>query len=360
MMDAEHSRPADPAVSRLHSLQAVQPYRSHGVTPRQQKQLERLYRKWLLRIDKVHSEFEERQQLTLTHLINPGNELVSCAIQHHDLLCYLVRREPHAHPVWQYSIRVATWALLIGRELQLKPAILNDIFQAGVLSKAGYLTLPKVMFSNEGTRSQQEEEMLKTTLIKGVRLIQGNNGISGNLIRMLSYHLERLDGSGYPRRVAHPHVPLLAQIVGLADYYESLTSYAFRDEPVAALDALQELYRSRDRLFDRRLVDALLRVLGPYPAGSIVKLSDHRIAMVYAQQAHTRLFPLVIPWPVEQDAEPALWETPLDLAACRGEPRIVASLPPLPRRASPRQAAFFSSAAQMDRHPYRRAAAAHK
>lgn len=339
------SAPESTLPSGLRSLQSVLPYRSAAATPRQQQQLERLLKKWLLRIDQLQTDYEDRQRLSITGLQDTTQALIAFAIKQHDLFCYLVRRLPHAHPVWRYSIRVALWAFLIGRELQLSLTVLQDLLCAGLLCKVGYLTLPKILFMQEGTHSLQEEEMMKTTLIKGVRLIQANSGVSGNLIRAVSYHLERLDGSGYPRGIKRPHIPLLAQIVGLADHYETLTSYAFRDEPIAALDALQDLYRSRDGLFDRCLVDALLRVLGPYPTGSIVKLSDHRIAVVYAQHTHTRLFPQVIPWPIGQTQEPSLWETPLDLAACGGEPRIVASLPPLPNPASARQTGFFNNAA---------------
>jgi HD-GYP domain-containing protein (c-di-GMP phosphodiesterase class II) len=42
---------------------------------------------------------------------------------------------------------------------------------------------------------------------------------------IVRFHHERLDGSGYPLGLRGDDVPLLAQIVGIADVYDALTSH---------------------------------------------------------------------------------------------------------------------------------------
>jgi putative two-component system response regulator len=64
---------------------------------------------------------------------------------------------------------------------------------------------------------------------------------------IVRHHHERLDGSGYPDGLAGDEVPLLAQIVGVVDTYDALTSSRPYQSQLSSEEALALLRREVDR-----------------------------------------------------------------------------------------------------------------
>lgn len=91
---------------------------------------------------------------------------------------------------------------------------------------------------------------------------------------------ERLDGSGYPDRIASEEIDPLAQLIGIADVYEAMTHPRAWRGPLNPPDAIKELIDKEGRGFNSRAVKALISALSIYPPGSLVALSTGEIAKV--------------------------------------------------------------------------------
>ncbi len=76
------------------------------------------------------------------------------------------------------------------------------------------------------------------------------------------HHHERIDGTGYPDRLAGEEIPLESRIIFVADSFEAMTS----DRPYRAgmppVDAVAELCRCAGTQFDPAVVAALERLHG--------------------------------------------------------------------------------------------------
>jgi putative two-component system response regulator len=76
-------------------------------------------------------------------------------------------------------------------------------------------------------------------------------------------HHERLDGSGYPQGLRGDEVPLLAQIVGICDVFDALTSHRPYRPALSAEEAARHLLKEAGQgKFNREHVDAFLSVVG--------------------------------------------------------------------------------------------------
>ena len=94
-------------------------------------------------------------------------------------------------------------------------------------------------------------------------------------------HHERNSGAGYPKqrkgRFIHPY----AKIVTVADIYESLSSHRPHRKAMLPYKALETLAKmAKLELVDPLPMRGLLRFLGLYPVGSLVRLSDQSVAKV--------------------------------------------------------------------------------
>ncbi len=62
---------------------------------------------------------------------------------------------------------------------------------------------------------------------------------------IIRWHHEKYDGSGYPDRLKGDEIPLAAQIVGIVDVYDALTTTRSYRPALAPADALKEITRCR-------------------------------------------------------------------------------------------------------------------
>ncbi|MDX1693166.1 MAG: DUF3391 domain-containing protein [Ketobacteraceae bacterium] len=279
---------------RIRHIQNDHPYRSTTRLNNEIRYAKRLHRRIEDRIRQVLRGLAGQGKLRMDQLRSASNDLVDSVIRHPDAFTYLSRMESHHHNVLNYSIRVATWAVLFGRHLDISREVLSDLALSALLCKIGYITLPRDMFIRKGTPTPQELEMLKVSLLKGVELLKNSPAFTSRIVKIVSYHLERYDGSGYPRGVSGRNIPFLAQVVGIADYYEQITSHDFSDEPLASTDAVRELFQQRNQMFDSYIVEEFIQAIGLFPTGSVVRLTGNRKAIVIEQNRDARLKPKVL------------------------------------------------------------------
>ena len=83
----------------------------------------------------------------------------------------------------------------------------------------------------------------------------------------VQYHHERWDGSGYPEGLRGEEIPLLGRLLGVADFYDALTSARAYRAPMSH-DEVVDLIRSNAGVhFDPSLVDAVVRL---HQAGTLL------------------------------------------------------------------------------------------
>jgi putative two-component system response regulator len=158
--------------------------------------------------------------------------------------------------------RLARHAVLLGRTLGLPPDDLNALHRGGYLHDVGKVGVPDSVLLKPGRLTVEEMELMRRHPGIGDTLCAPLQSLRHVRPIILSHH-ERLDGSGYPSGLRGDEVPLLAQIVGIVDVYDALTS---RRPYRAALSPEEASKHLRDEMaqgkFAREYVEAFLDVIG--------------------------------------------------------------------------------------------------
>ena len=328
---------------RIRTMQNDRPYRRLTNLNTEMRQARKVHKRIRDRIKRTLRAMSGEGRLSIQDLRDVSNELVNSVIRNPDAFAYLSRIDSHSEDVLNYSIRVASWAVLTGRHLDLTREAMSDLALAALLCKIGYTTIPQEILRVKGTPTPHMNEMLKWSLMKGVKLLRASDQFSSRIVKLVSHHLERHDGSGFPRGVSGRHIPFLSQIIGLSDYYESLVSYDFRDEPLSSADAVRDLFNQRDVLFDSALVEEFIQAIGLYPTGSVVTLNDDRLAVVIGQNK-ARLKPKLLILEDQRKSWQLFKRRILDLETSTGEDFIVSSQPALPPDSEHRDRHYFRHA----------------
>ena len=128
-------------------------------------------------------------------------------------------------------------------------------------------------------RAKHEEAFYRDHGIYGVELAKMSEAFGPIALSVIADHHEYLDGSGWPTGKKNPGPA--ARIVAVVDAYDRLCSPECpQSEALMPAEALARMFRSDAAKFDQRLLSLLIKLLGVYPPGTLVRLSDESLGLV--------------------------------------------------------------------------------
>jgi HD-GYP domain-containing protein (c-di-GMP phosphodiesterase class II) len=176
----------------------------------------------------------------------------------------LARLEVKDASTREHTRRVASLAVQVGQELDLRGGRLRGLAVAALLHDVGKLQVPDAILSKAGPLTPAEFAAIKRHPGDGEALLRHIGGFADEAPLVRGHH-ERLDGSGYPDGLRGGELSLEVRILGACDVYDALTSERIYRRAYSQAQALAILDQGRDSVFDARVLAALSRVVGVAP-----------------------------------------------------------------------------------------------
>lgn len=152
--------------------------------------------------------------------------------------------------------RLARYATELGAKLDLSDEDLMTLGRGGYFHDIGKIALPDAILLKPGPLTADEFEKVKEHPVVGDRLC-GDLRALNRVRSIVRHHHERLDGSGYPDGLSGDQIPLLAQVIGVVDVYDAMTTNRPYRSARTSQEALAELAKEVKRGWRRAdLVDA--------------------------------------------------------------------------------------------------------
>ena len=168
--------------------------------------------------------------------------------------------------------RLAREAVRLGRVLGLPAGDLHALHRGGYLHDVGKVGVPDAVLLKPGKLTADEFALMKKHPEIGDALCAPLQSLR-HVRPIIKGHHERLDGSGYPDGLRGDQVPLLAQIVGVVDVFDALTSDRPYRPALLPVEAGAHLVREVELgRFARQHVEAFLDTL----ALAAVRVPSHR------------------------------------------------------------------------------------
>jgi putative two-component system response regulator len=157
--------------------------------------------------------------------------------------------------------RMANYATSLGRVVGLGELDLQALHRGGFLHDIGMLAISDVVLRKNGPLTEEEYALVRTHTTVGDTLCSNLRSLQSVRPIIRSHH-EHLDGSGYPDGLRSDRIPLTAQIVGLVDVFEALTTPRPYQTPRGADEAAAMLRAQAERGWrSRDLVEAFLPLI---------------------------------------------------------------------------------------------------
>jgi putative two-component system response regulator len=142
--------------------------------------------------------------------------------------------------------RMANFAASVGRALQVPDAAIRTLYRGAFLHDIGMLAISDSVLRKQGPLTDDEYEHVKAHTVLGDTLCMNLRSLRP-IRPILRWHHERIDGSGYPDGLQGDQIPLVAQIVGVVDVYEAVTTTRPYQPVHSPADAIAVLRRGVER-----------------------------------------------------------------------------------------------------------------
>ena len=119
--------------------------------------------------------------------------------------------------------RVAQHGVAVARALGMDEHAQTTLQLGAYLHDLGKVRVPHELLSKPGPLTADEFEVVQMHPLWGIELL-ADIEFPWDLKPIIRWHHERYDGTGYPDRLRGDAIPLAAQIVGIVDVYDALTT----------------------------------------------------------------------------------------------------------------------------------------
>jgi PAS domain S-box-containing protein len=162
------------------------------------------------------------------------------------------RRDPYTGT---HQRRVAALSAAIGRRMRLESSRVEGLYLGSLVHDLGKIAIPAEILGKPGRVTDEEYALLRTHVAAGLDILK-DTVYPWPIIEIIAQHHERLDGSGYPKRLIGAQITLEARIVAVADVFEAMSGHRPYRPALGIPAALAELVNNRGTRYDRLAVDA--------------------------------------------------------------------------------------------------------
>jgi len=195
--------------------------------------------------------------------------------------------------LYKHCYHVGVYAMVIAVRQGYPKEKVREIALGSFLHDIGKLCIPREIINKPGRLTPEEFEEVKRHTVYGYDILRQNVAFPLLSAHIALQHHERLDGSGYPRKLRENEIHDYAKMVGIADVYDALVSKRVYRDAMLPSEALEILYSGSGTQFDTNYLMTFRNSIVLYPVGMTVKLNTGETAVVVDNNTSAPQRPIV-------------------------------------------------------------------
>lgn len=185
---------------------------------------------------------------------------------------------------YYHSVSVAIYSIAVGIRLGFNRYRLTQLGIAALFHDIGKVKLSRDLitkpdeFNEDDWVEIKRHPTLGALTLANLRHIDADTAVA--MAGAFEHHL-RMDMTGYPELSSPRTLHVFSRIIALCDAFDAMTSgRVYQKDHISPDEALRRLIHKGRQWYDPIIVKALVHVLGVFPVGTLVRLSDKSIAVV--------------------------------------------------------------------------------
>ncbi|MCV2349193.1 HD-GYP domain-containing protein [Paucibacter sp. Y2R2-4] len=206
-------------------------------------------------------------------------EIANSVSRNPSALISLARLKTKDDYTYMHSVAVCALMVSLGRQLGMDEQEMREAGMAGLLHDIGKMAMPLEILNKAGQLTDAEFNVIRSHPVRGYQILKDSGGVPDAALDVCLHHHEKMDGTGYPKRLKGEQISLLARMGAVCDVYDAVTStrpYKTAWDPAGSIQRMAQWTGQ----FDPVVFKAFVMCVGIYPVGSLVKLESGRLAVV--------------------------------------------------------------------------------
>lgn len=159
-----------------------------------------------------------------------------------------------------HSTSVSRYSQALARAINLPENEVDRIALGALLHDVGKIGIPENVLKKPEKLSDEEWNIMKQHPVIGAEKVLQPNESLRDLIPIVKYHHEHVDGTGYPEHLKGDQIPLAAKIVAVADAFHALVSDRPYRKGLGLDTACDILLQGAGKQWDSNLVSKFVQI----------------------------------------------------------------------------------------------------
>ncbi len=187
----------------------------------------------------------------------------------------------HDEYTYYHMLNVCLLSIALGYAVGLHSEQILALGTGALLHDVGKVNVPVEILQQVGALNQEQWRVIQRHPVDGAGIIFGTtDSLMQPTAAIVLEHHAAYDLTGYPSLSGRPHPSLPARLVAVADCFDAVTTTRPYRKAEERRQALNILLAGAGRGYDPRVVRTFVRLLGLFPVGSLVRLTNGATGVV--------------------------------------------------------------------------------
>lgn len=222
------------------------------------------------------------------------SSLTNLLLDEDNLALHLMENANPKDVIHHHSLNVSMVCMLMAKELGWSREEIEILGIGCLFHDIGKLKIPSNILNKVVPLSTPEDNLVKQHPLMSINFLKLADTFPEEAKPMITNHHEYLDGSGSPKGLKVDQLDKFSQLIAVVNTYDNLCNGSNLIKAKTPSVALGLLYKNYKNKLNVEYVQKLIKMLGIYPPGSIVELSNGHFGLVMSVNLNNILFPSIV------------------------------------------------------------------
>lgn len=219
----------------------------------------------------VDDKVRERDWKSLEVLLN---DILDEMLNKNNLVYSMIDLKQFDDYTFFHCVNVTFLTMATAIQMNLPRPRIYELSLASIMHDIGKVYIPHGIINKPGALTDEEFHIMKEHSLKGYQYLKESEYMSERACKGVLTHHERFDGLGYPYGETGDSINTIGKIIAVCDVYDAITSDRPYRKAWRPCEAIEYVMGNSSIRFEPVIVNAFLKKITPYPAGTIIKLSN--------------------------------------------------------------------------------------
>jgi putative nucleotidyltransferase with HDIG domain len=193
-----------------------------------------------------------------------------------------------------HVLNVSILAMMLAKNLKYSAEEVKWVGLGAMFHDIGKLKIPSQILRKTTALTTPEQNFIKLHPKLGLELLNLTKEFPPEAKVIVEQHHEYLDGTGYPAGLKANEIHKLARVVAVVNEFDNLCHPTDMTQARSPHHALSVMFKTMKGKLGDLEMKVMIKMMGIYPPGTVVMLSDKRVGIVMAVNSDSMLYPDVL------------------------------------------------------------------